>query len=169
MVKRPAFTIRSNIILLIAVGLLAACCPPNCPPEPSFLIEPSQWQNGIAHGQFDEVIQGASSVIDQGSSAKYYAEARLYRGLALLHLGKDFQAAQADFEAANGLVDQLNTIDQKQEQLTLLTSQMIVNVRLGNQLAAETFRRKAIDFAPDQADTINEQFKSMVPSNGLLK
>ncbi|HET7377203.1 MAG TPA: hypothetical protein VFK30_10870, partial [Anaerolineae bacterium] len=167
--KRSAFTVRSITLVLIAVGLLGACCPPNCPPEPTFLIEPPQWQTGISHGQFDEVIQGATSVIDQGRSAKYYAEAHLYRGLALLHLGKDFQAAQADFEVANRLVDQLNTLDQKQEQLTLLTSQMIVNVRLGNQVAAETFRLKAIDFAPDQADKINEQFKSLVPSNGLLK
>lgn len=125
------------------------------PPAPS----PVVWQMDLDQGQYDRVIEGTSQVIAEGEGAEYYAEARLYRGLAELARGGDLRAVEADLDTAEKLIHELTTVDKTQEQALLLRGQMTIRARLGDIGAAENYRDQAIELAPDQREAILEEFE----------
>ena len=149
----------SVTVPLVAL-VLSACCPPDCPPGPTNLA--AQWDQQYEEQKYDTVIEQTSQVIEKGESADYYAEARLYRGLAQLRLGQALEAARTDLDIAEQSVDQLTSVDKTREQVLLYRGQMVVRARLGDIEAAQKYRDRAIEIAPEQKDDILKEFENAV-------
>ena len=145
--------------LFIIINLsLSACCPPNCPPAPPNLT-PNNWDPWLEEGSYDQIMQETSQVILEGESAQYYAEARLYRGMAILRSNGNIEEAKADLDIAESRIDELNTVDGIKEQVLLFRGQMIINVKFGNFEAADSYRDRAIEMAPELEDVILQEYE----------
>ena len=122
--------------------------------------EPAAYQKSLDQKEYKLIIEQTSRVIAAGENTQFYAEARLYRGLARLGLGEDPKAVRDDLDIAEKFIDQLTNVDKTQEQLLLFRGQMVVRAKLGDRPAAEQYRDQAIKLAPDQQKAIQGQFEN---------
>ncbi len=170
---------QAGIILALLGGLASINCDPGpvAPEGPTTVAqapteeptpaggaqssgEPAAYQKSLDQGDYKLIVDQTSRVIAAGEGTKFYAEARLYRGLARLRLGDDPKAARDDLDAAEKSIDQLTSVDKTQEQLLLFRGQMVVRAKLGDKLAAEQYRVQAIKLAPDQQNAIQSEFEN---------
>ncbi len=148
------------LLMLLAVFNLAtaSCCPPNCPVTPPNFT-PANWQPWVEEGNYEKVIKETSQVIAQGETALFYAEARLYHGFSTVKINGNLDEAKADLDIAESRIEELSTVDATKEQVLLFRGLMIVNVKFGNFEAADSYRDKAIELAPDQKDIILQEYE----------
>jgi len=147
------------ITVLVFAGVLAgACdrCPPNCLTPVHF------WLASLEQGSYATVTEETTKVIDEGEQAEFYAEARLYRGLAQLRADKDPGSALADLRIAEELIDRLKTIDPTREQVLLYRGLMVALARLGQIDEAAGYRDQAVELAPEQQEAIFKEFEENV-------
>ncbi len=160
------------LFALIGGAVLTACCPyppgdPRClsqptyaapsptPPSQSSNSAPTQWQNETGAGQYAQVIEGTTQVIAAGKDAKYYTQARLYRGLAEFKRNGDLKAARDDLAIAKEGRRALSA----EEQLLLFRTQMAVLAKLGDTAGARTALNDALGIAPPaQQDAIRKEY-----------
>ncbi|MEW6402659.1 MAG: hypothetical protein AB1649_12720 [Chloroflexota bacterium] len=146
-------------LLGIVVSLsTTSCCPPNCPPIPP-AFSPMSWDPLLDEADYETIIAETNSVIEKGEGTEFYAEARLYRGLALLKSGGDLEDTKADLEFAQTQFDTLNSVDLKKEQTLLLRGLMVTYTKLGDIGLAEEYKGRAIELSPEQSDIILREFE----------
>src|SRR5262249_17897531 len=103
--------------------------------------------------------QNTSQVIRTGEGAGFYAEARLYRGVAELKRDKNLDEAQADLTIAEKHSDQLTTVDKTQEHVLLYRAQMVIRTKRNDTDAAQAYMNKAIALDPKQTQAIKAEFE----------
>lgn len=144
-----------HAVILFLFLSTVSCCPPVCPVEPL----PVNWQIGVEEQNYEQVIKETTEVINQGETAPYYAEARLYRGFSTVKINGNLDEAKADLDIAESRIEELNTVGPTTEQVLLFRGLIIVHVRFGDYETADMYLNKAIELAPDQADMIQKEYE----------
>jgi tetratricopeptide (TPR) repeat protein len=127
-------------------------------PEEASGMTPRAWHSMFDQSAYEEIIAQTSVVIETAAISRFYAEARLYRGLAEVYRNGDLDSARNDLAIAEELMDQLTSVDPKTEKTLLFLGKMVLNAKLGADEVAKQYREKAIELAPDQRELIEEEF-----------
>lgn len=170
--KRSKFMVMCGMLFcaLFLVGCACCCynidgtCPFDCSccivcvpaPTATPTAVTADWGDQIDAGNYAEVIQETTEVIQAGEETPKYAQALLYRGVAGFKLG-DLESAHNDLLSAQDLSERMI----KDEQLLLFRTQMVVLVKLGDKTEAEQAFQKALTLAPaDQQDAIRREYEN---------
>ena len=146
-----------RLLLMLLTGLiLAGCCPPNCPVTPTVV---QQWDDAIQQGDYAQVLEEATKIIEQGPEAEFYAEANLYAGVAEVKREGDLDLALSYLDTAEALSDQLTTIDPTYELTLLYRGKMVIFAKFGDIETATKYLELAVELSPELEAEIRQEFE----------